>query len=200
VIDDGTAAAARAVAEELVPRYGPRLVADVEARIHAGDAQQAEQSTKPDQYVDPVALGALIVAVAQLGYQIYSDHKKKGQRPTCEMIARAIRIERRKHSDLTGDEAEVIDIVSAKIIENGDGELPEDAINPESAPGQLLSSIRGVGGSGLVSGSLGDSPGPLLLPGNANPVGPRWRPGVLRPATRPSAAGGRAGPGRASRR
>jgi len=118
VNDDAVAAVARAVAGELVPRYGPRLAADTEAAIRADGKHKP-----PGQYLDPVAVGALIVAIAQLGYQIYSDHKSNGQEPTRETIAQAIRIERRRHSDLTGDYVEIIDIISAKIIERNGGEL-----------------------------------------------------------------------------
>lgn len=97
-------------------------MAEAEAAIHAGGEQQAGERSAPDQYFDPVALGALIVAIAQFGYQIYTDRKNKGQHPTREAIAQAIRIERRKHGDLTGEQAEVIDIVSAKIVERGNGD------------------------------------------------------------------------------
>ena len=135
MIDDVVAGAARAAAAELVPRYGSRLAADVEAAIHADGGHQAQERKAPGQYFDPIALGALIVAIAQFGYQVYTDRKKKGQQPASEAIARAIRIERRRHSDLGGEEAEVIDIVSAKIIEYGDGELPGFVGHPEG--GQL---------------------------------------------------------------
>ena len=113
MIDDGAATAAREAAQELATKYGSRLVADVEAQIYADGVRQT-----PGQFVDPVAVGALIVAVAQFGYQVYTDRKKKGQRPTRETIAQAIRIERRGHSDLTDGETEVIEIVSAKIVED----------------------------------------------------------------------------------
>ncbi len=120
MIDDKVAEVARAVAGQLAPRYGPRLTAYVEAAIHADDGHQGQEEKAPGQFVDPISLGALIVALAQFGYQVYTDHKKKGQQPTRETIAQATRIERRKHSDLTGEETEVIDIISAKIIERGD--------------------------------------------------------------------------------
>jgi hypothetical protein len=72
----------------------------------------------------PVTLGALIVAIAQFGYQVYTDRKKKAKSQPARPIAQALRIERRKHTDRTGEEAEVIDIVKAKIIEHGDDRLP----------------------------------------------------------------------------
>ena len=116
-MNDEVAGVARAVAGELAPRHGPRLTAAVEAAIHA-DGDQEQKA--PGQYIDPVALGALIVAIAQFAYQVYTDRKKKGQEPTRESVAQATRIERRKHSDLTGEETEIIDIISAKIVERGD--------------------------------------------------------------------------------
>ena len=111
MIDDGAAAAARAAAQELATKYGSRLVVDVEARIHADGERRASR-----QFVDPVAVGALIVAIAQFGYQVYTDRKSKGQRPARETIAQAIRIERREHGDLSDTETEIIEIVSAKIV------------------------------------------------------------------------------------
>jgi hypothetical protein len=122
VVSNAVAAVARAAAGKMAPRHGPRLTAAVEAAIHADGGHQ-EQKT-PGQYIDPIALGALIVAIAQFGYQVYTDRKDRGQQPTREAIAQAIRIERRKHSELTGEETEVIDIVSAKVIEHGDDQLP----------------------------------------------------------------------------
>jgi hypothetical protein len=116
MIDDVAAEAARATSAELGPQYGPRLEAEVEAAIYANGADPAEER-KADQYFDPVALGALIVSITQFGYQVYKDQKKKGHRSTRDDIAQAIRIERRKRTDLTGEEIELIDIVSAKIIE-----------------------------------------------------------------------------------
>lgn len=124
MIGDTAAGVARAAAGELSPRYGPELAADVETAIYEDGRHQVAERTPPDQFVDPIALGALIVSITQLGYQIYSDHKKKGQPPTREVIARVIRIERRKHGDLTAEEAEIIDMVSGIIIERGDNELP----------------------------------------------------------------------------
>jgi hypothetical protein len=118
VVSKAPAGIARAAAVELVPKHGHRLTAAVEAAIHA-DSGHEEQKT-PGQYIDPIALGALIVAIAQFGYQVYTDRKNKGQQPTREAIAQAIRIERREHGQLTGEETEIIEIISAKIIEHAD--------------------------------------------------------------------------------
>jgi hypothetical protein len=118
---------------ELAAQYGPWLTAEVETRIYNDGRQQAPERAAPDRYIDPIALSALIVAVAQLGYQVYSDQRKKGHQPDRDAIAQPIRIERRKHGDLTEEEAEVIDIVSAKIIECGDDEPSRDALGVADA-------------------------------------------------------------------
>ncbi|HEX4833957.1 MAG TPA: hypothetical protein VH478_23025 [Trebonia sp.] len=93
-------------------------MAEVEAAIGADGGEEVSRG----QYFDPVAVGALIVAIAQFGYQVYTDRRSQGQKPTRESIAQAIRVERRKHSDLTGDETEVIEIVARQIIERSDDE------------------------------------------------------------------------------
>ena len=104
--------AARAAAKQLVPQYGARVEAEVEAALHsAGEAPQ------PSQYIDPVSLGILIVAIATFIYPIYSDHKKKGEKPAKDALARKARVEWRRERELTADGEKIIEIVSAEIIE-----------------------------------------------------------------------------------
>jgi len=122
VIDPVVAAAARATARELRPQFGARVEADVEAALYSGGEDQP-----PAQFFDPVALGGLIVAIATLAYQVYSDRKKEGHKPARETLARAVRVERRTYSDLTGAEEKIIEIVSAEIITLGEDELPVTA-------------------------------------------------------------------------
>jgi hypothetical protein len=117
VRDDAIAAAARAAARELAPQYGARLEADVEAALYS-----AGESRPPSQFFDPVALGSLIVAAAALAYQVYRDRKKDGEKPSKETVARAVRIERRRYSDLTAAEEKVIEIVSAEVVTLEDDE------------------------------------------------------------------------------
>jgi hypothetical protein len=116
--DEVVAAAARAAARELAPQYGARVEADVEAALYS-----AGKSEPPPQFFDPIALGGLIVAIATLAYQVYSDRKKDGHKPSKDTVARAVRVERRKYSDLTAAEEKIIEIVSAEIITFGDDEL-----------------------------------------------------------------------------
>jgi hypothetical protein len=87
------------------------LVAQVEAGIY-GDGPQA----RPGQYVDPVALGSLIVSIAALGWQIGSDLMKRGERPAPDGLAERIRVERRLESGVTSVEDKIVEIVSIEVV------------------------------------------------------------------------------------
>lgn len=117
VINESVAGTARAVAGELAPRYGARIRLDVEAAIQEGGEPKAS-----GQYFDPIALGALILAVTQFAYQVRKDRQKKGHKASPDAIARAVRIERQKYSDLAGVEKEIIEIVSRRVTEFPDDE------------------------------------------------------------------------------
>jgi hypothetical protein len=119
--EDPVADAARAAAEELAPQLGrPQLAMDVEAALYArGDGGQQ----RPAQYVDPVALGGLIVAVATLAWQVYRDLRKDGTRPGHDTLTRIVRFRRREISDVDGTEQKVIEVIAAEIIRaDHDGE------------------------------------------------------------------------------
>jgi hypothetical protein len=81
---------ARAAAGRLSGEFGPRLPVDVEAALHAPEAQGA-----PDQYfVDPISLGALLVSVAGLAWKIYQDIKaKSAKEPAHDVVERRVRVE-----------------------------------------------------------------------------------------------------------
>jgi len=115
VSDDMAARAARATAKELAPQYGQRLEAGVEAALYS-----TGESKPPSQYFDPVAVGSLIVSIATLAWQIYSDRKKQGEKPTKDTMARVLRLERSKSIDLTAAEENIIEMVSAEIIKLSD--------------------------------------------------------------------------------
>lgn len=106
---------ARATAKKMARQYGRHLESEVEAALFSVD-----NSEPPAQYIDPIAIGSLIVSVAALAYQVYSDHKKEKNRPTSDFIARTIK--RQRSIEITDIELKVIDTVSAEIIEYGDDE------------------------------------------------------------------------------
>ncbi len=117
-MDDPVEAVARAAAQRLAPEYGPRLAVDVEAALYARGSERG-----PEQYVDPVALGSLIVSIATLAWTIYSDLRKKAPAATKEVAARTMRVELRRYGDATPESDKVTEVVVAEIV-NGAGEAP----------------------------------------------------------------------------
>lgn len=110
MLDRPVVVAARAAAREMSAQYGPRLEVDIEEALHGGEAGP------PDQYLDPVAVAGLIVAVAQFAYLIYAQHKKDGCRPEAKQVVRAVHIERRKYTELTRAEEQIIEIVTIAVV------------------------------------------------------------------------------------
>lgn len=111
---DPIAAAAHAAAQQLTASYGPGLLADVEVALHARDTQE-----RPVQYLDPISLATLIVAVATLAWTIYADQRKNTPAPSPDAIARAVRVELRTHSNADPAQQEKItSIVVTEIIKN----------------------------------------------------------------------------------
>jgi hypothetical protein len=104
------AAAARSAARNLIAEYGPALEADVEAALHA----RAEQ--RPGQYLDPVSVASLIVAIATLAWTIYNDQRKHTPEPAPELIERRVRIEIREHTDADPQEiSRITEVVAGRF-------------------------------------------------------------------------------------
>lgn len=102
--------AARAAAHRLAAEHGPGLTTDVEAALHARGSTQ-----HPEQYLDPISLGSLIVSIASMAWTIYSDLKKKHRhRPPpssagpsasdCPTTASSIQPQREQIIDIIVDE------------------------------------------------------------------------------------------------
>lgn len=109
---DPIAAAARAAAERLEGDYGPGLAADVEAALHAQDV-----ASRPSQYLDPVSLGSLIVAIATLAWNVYSGQRKKAPEPRPDLVARHVRAGLHEHGGTTTQAADrITEIVVTEII------------------------------------------------------------------------------------
>lgn len=99
---DETADIARTTAQRLTERYGERLPIDVEREL-------AERT--PDQYFDPISLGALIVSAATLAWTIYTDQRNRNNTPTQDTLSRQIRIQLHTPRDITTTERDhIIDI------------------------------------------------------------------------------------------
>jgi hypothetical protein len=84
---DPAADAARTAAAILAPDLGPGLPAEVEAALAARDTGH-----RPDQYLDPVSLASLIVAIATLAWTIYNDQRDRHHAdPPADAVARQVR-------------------------------------------------------------------------------------------------------------
>ena len=116
--DDSIAAVARAAAERLTPDYGPQLSADVEAALHGPGSHGSGYVL--EQY-DPVALGSLIVGIAQLAYMFYANLKKKTPDTPPEVAARALREELRRHGDGTPDSDKIAEVIVAEVVYRAGG-------------------------------------------------------------------------------
>ena len=111
-MDDPVSDSARAAAERLSAELGPRLIADVEAALHA-----QKQAPRPEQYFDPVSLGALIVAAATLGWTVYRDLRQRTPNPAPDLVARTVRVELRE-SDATDptQRDRIVDVVVSETV------------------------------------------------------------------------------------
>jgi hypothetical protein len=105
--------AARAAAERLAEEYGPGLPAEVETVLRAQGTAR-----RPDHYLDPVALGSLIVAIATLVWTVYSDQRKKTPEPSPHEITRHVLNDLNNHGITRKQETEhIIKIVVIEVIE-----------------------------------------------------------------------------------
>lgn len=104
-MNDPVAAGARAAAERLSAIHGPSLIADVEAELHHREADR-----RPDQFVDPIALGSLIVAVATLAWTVYKDLRSKNPAttPSPQVVSRTVTTQLRRKRTLTREEIEIV--------------------------------------------------------------------------------------------
>jgi hypothetical protein len=110
-MSDPVTSAARAAAELLAEDYGPELAAEVEAILHA------RRSPRSDQYFDPVSVGALIVAIAALAWNVYADLRKRRPQPSPDVVARQVRAELREHHSPGPDKADqIVDVVVTEVI------------------------------------------------------------------------------------
>jgi uncharacterized membrane protein YebE (DUF533 family) len=105
------AAGARAAAERLDSEFGPGLVSEVESVLLGAESGQS------DRYIDPISLASLIVSIASLTWNVYSDQRKKTPRPADKDIVRVVRTE--LHSPGTAGPApqdKITEVVVTEVI------------------------------------------------------------------------------------
>lgn len=108
---DPAADAARSAAVILAPDLGPNLPNEVEAILAARRTQQ-----RPDQYLDPVSLASLIVAIASLAWTIYNDQRKHTPDPPPVSVARELRVTlREQDATLPPGTERITEVVATEI-------------------------------------------------------------------------------------
>jgi hypothetical protein len=110
---DPVADAARAAAAILAPDHGSALPAEVEAALAARGTSQ-----RPGRYLDPVSLATLIVSIAALAWQIYTDQRNRTpDPPPADTIARQVRITLRdQDTPLPPGSEHITEVVATEII------------------------------------------------------------------------------------
>jgi hypothetical protein len=108
--------AARAAAHRLAAEYGLGLALEVEAALHARGSTR-----HPEQYLDPVSLGSLVVSVATLAWTVYTDLKKKTPKPSPAVVARTIRVRLSNDGELDpAQQDRIIDIVVDETVQTAE--------------------------------------------------------------------------------
>jgi tetratricopeptide (TPR) repeat protein len=106
--------AARSAARRLASELDPSLRTQVETALEARDGDE-----RPQQYVDLVSLGSLIVSAAALAWTIYKDQRDKTPKPALNVIVTQV--------DLKLPDSEPIPpIQRARVIEVVVGEVLDD--------------------------------------------------------------------------
>jgi hypothetical protein len=116
--DNPVERAARAAARQLAGELGPRTEAQVEMALLARSSDR-----EVTQY-DPVAIAALIVAIAQLAWDVFDRLRVKEPTTSREVAERVIRTEIRREFEITTDSTKIIDVVVREIIGGEPRSLP----------------------------------------------------------------------------
>jgi hypothetical protein len=111
-VSDPIGTAARAAAQRLETEARPALAAEVEAALAARDS-----TGPPSQYVDPVSLTILIVAIATLAWTVYTDLRKRTAEPAPTVVGRAVRVRLRDSGHTAPDE--VVEVVVTETVHAG---------------------------------------------------------------------------------
>jgi hypothetical protein len=109
--DDPVEQIAWAVAAQLEAEFGPRTETEVEAAL------RARAGKREAELYDLVAIGALIVAIAQFAYSVYSDHRKKSPDASREVAEQVVRTEISREFEMTATNARITDVVVRQILD-----------------------------------------------------------------------------------
>ena len=102
--------------------YGPEIVTQVNIAMEA-----TNKFRRPDHFIDPTALGSLIVSIASLAWQVYDSRQKRGKKPAHQVLAREVRRIEYERTNPDHSIDKIIDIVVAEIIEAAEDDRQWDA-------------------------------------------------------------------------
>ncbi|CCM64383.1 hypothetical protein [Candidatus Microthrix parvicella] len=96
-------------ADDLARQSARRLSAQLGIEVE-GPVEQAIAGSRPGQYVDPgsIALGALIVSIANLVWTMFNDLRNDRKQPSNDTIARQVRVKVEVPVDVTTDQRDAI--------------------------------------------------------------------------------------------
>ena len=98
---------ARAIAAQLAAEHGPGVVAEVDAALYA-----RRRAERPRQFVDPISLASLIVAIATLAWTIYADLRERTPEPPPQEVERQVLMELREQGAAERKDAERITAIA----------------------------------------------------------------------------------------
>ncbi|MGV9763568.1 hypothetical protein [Micromonospora tulbaghiae] len=108
---------ARSAARRLADAYGPTLPSEVEAALY-----EPPPWIEQERYIDPTAIGGLIVGVATLAWTVFTDLRDRRRKPDLEVVARAVRVRLRETSTLDPVSRDrIIDVVVEETSRAAEG-------------------------------------------------------------------------------
>ena len=112
-VAEPVSAIAQSVAETLAAELGAHVLTDVAVALYEPDG-----ASRPEQYVDPISLGGLIVAIATLAWTIYNDRKRAGGHPDAAALAQALEdaLTASADSRAAPPDARIIEVVAHETI------------------------------------------------------------------------------------
>jgi hypothetical protein len=112
VVGDPVPAGARGAARRLAAELDPGIEIDVEAALHArGRAPQ------PAQYFDPISLGTMIVSIATLAWNVYTDLRRRTPQPSAETVTRTVRVQLRDADAIAPEQRDrIIEVVVDEVL------------------------------------------------------------------------------------
>jgi hypothetical protein len=109
--------AARAAAGRLAGQYGAMVEVEVETALR--------DTRSPEQFLDPVAVGTLIVTAAGVAWGIFKDVKRRGEAIKSDQIVKQVRVRvmlPKGVSSAQGDQ--IVEVVLDEVIAAADKSDP----------------------------------------------------------------------------